>query len=589
MSQPAPTASGTLAATPLGHLLIHALDRRLTGSMVFEEPDHRKHAVYFSAGAPAAARTGVTVAPLGSIALEHGILAAERVEAAVEAATQGGKRLGEVLRDWGLLDEPALDALLREQVVRRIQHIRALPPDTAYGYYEDTNFLERAGGPSEPCSAVPLIWHVMRLTPDHGRAADTLARLKDVPLRFHVDAPLARFELEPGERAVLDVVRAKPQPLAELAGRDLVEPARLERLVYTLLLLRQFDLGTGSLPVGAERRNVSPFTTPQVHPSSGSAPPRAERSASPPPGPSPRPAAPLPVAAAAPLAPRARAASVPEMDLPPAAPSSPPPDDPLRREAAERVSATKHSYYEVLGVPADAPVSAIAAAYFQLAKRWHPDRLDAQHADLRDTAMRIFARIGEAHQVLVDADQRKQYDALLANGEGAAEEQEQVHRLVRAATNFQKAQVLLKRNNLGGAEEAARLALADAPDEADHIALVAWLESMKAGADLDALLRALNRAAKMEESNLRVRWYRGQVLKRLGRERQAIEDFRMIVERDPRHVDAQRELRLFDMQRGKKSSSDPPNERRETPAATRPPAKSAASDKPGLFGKLFKK
>ena len=36
MSQPAPTASGTLAATPLGHLLIYALDRHLTGTIVFE-------------------------------------------------------------------------------------------------------------------------------------------------------------------------------------------------------------------------------------------------------------------------------------------------------------------------------------------------------------------------------------------------------------------------------------------------------------------------------------------------------------------------------------------------------------------------
>jgi curved DNA-binding protein CbpA len=572
MSQPAPTASGTLAATPLGHLLIHALDRRLTGSMVFEEPAHRKHAVYFAAGAPAAARTGVTVAPLGALAVERGILAAERLAAALEAAAEHGKRLGEILRDWGLLDEPALDALLREQVVRRVQHLRALPPETAYGYYENTNFLERAGGPREPCAAIPLIWHVMRVTPEPARAAETLARLQDTPLRFHIDAPLARFELEPGERAVLDVVRAKPQPFAELAARDLVARPRLEQLVYTLLLLRQFDLGTGSQPVGAERRNISPFTTPQVH-----APGAAGAHAGPAPAGAARRVSPVP------------AAPAPEIELPPAAPSTPPADDPLRREAAERINATKQSYYEVLGVAADAPTSAIAAAYFQLAKRWHPDRLDAQHADLRDTAMRIFARIGEAHQVLVDPDQRKQYDALLENGEGAADEREQVQRLVRAATNFQKAQVLLKRNNLGAAEEAARLALTDAPDEADHIALVAWLESMKPGADLDAHLRELNRAAKMEDSNLRVRWYRGQVLKRLGRERQAIEDFRLIVEKDPRHVDAQRELRLFDLQRGKKVSSDPPNDRRETQSPGRSPAKSPTSDRAGLFGKLFKK
>ncbi|HSU41110.1 MAG TPA: DUF4388 domain-containing protein, partial [Polyangiaceae bacterium] len=120
MTQLVPTASGTLAATPLGHLLIHALDRRLTGSLVFEETDHRKHAVYLRDGAPASARTAEPVALLGALAVEHGVLGAERVEEAVEAASQAGKPLGEVLRAAGVLDEAALDALLREQVERRL-------------------------------------------------------------------------------------------------------------------------------------------------------------------------------------------------------------------------------------------------------------------------------------------------------------------------------------------------------------------------------------------------------------------------------------------------------------------------------------
>jgi curved DNA-binding protein CbpA len=561
MSQLAPTASGTLAATPLGHLLIHAFDRRLTGSLVFEETDHSKHAVYLANGAPAAARTSQPVALLGALAVEHGVIGADRIEPAVEAATAAGRRLGELLRESAVLDEVSLDALLREQVERRLQHIRGLSPETAYGYYDGRNFLERAGGPSEPCPALPLIWHVMRITPDHGRGAETLARLRGTTLRFHVDAPLASFDFGAGERAVVDVLRAKPQTLAELAGRDLLEPALLERLVYTLLLLRQFDLGTGGQPLGSDRRSMSPaFVALSMAPG---------------------PVTPVP-------------GSVTEIDLPPSVPSVPPPppaDDPLRREAEERAQASEQSFYEVLGIPYDAPASAIATAYFQLAKRWHPDRLAAEHADLHDMAVKIFARIGEAHQTLSDAERRKQYDAELKQGDEVSEEQEQVQRLLRAATNFQKAQVLLRRNNLPAAEEAARAALEDAPDEADHIALVAWLDAAKPGADLDALLGALNRATKLEDANLRVRWYRGQVLKRLGRERQAMEDFRLIVEKDPRHVDAQRELRLYDMRRGKKQAGDSLGDRRsETHAPPRPQTAAPPNDKkPNFFGKLFKK
>jgi curved DNA-binding protein CbpA len=212
--------------------------------------------------------------------------------------------------------------------------------------------------------------------------------------------------------------------------------------------------------------------------------------------------------------------------------------------------------------------------------------------DAREQATRLFARMTEAHQVLADASRRKEYDEILKGGGGAAEEQEEVLRVVRAATSFQKAQVLLKRNNLAAAETEARQALADDPSQADHVALVAWIDACKPNPNLEPVLTTLNDCVRMEEMNLRVRWYRGQILKRLGHDRRAVEDFRYIVERDPRHVDAQRELRLHDMQRaatksaggGKAgTSSDAPRARRRTSQPPPPP------DKGGFFGKLFKK
>jgi curved DNA-binding protein CbpA len=287
--------------------------------------------------------------------------------------------------------------------------------------------------------------------------------------------------------------------------------------------------------------------------------------------------------------------------LPPAGPSGPPQpappvaasasstSDAFRRELAERFSSTKQSYYQLLGVSEDAPSPAIASAFFQLAKRFHPDRLGPEFDDVRDQATRLFARMTEAHQVLSDTSRRKEYDELVKSGEGAAEEQEEVLRVVRAATAFQKAQVLLKRNNLLAAEAEARKALADDPSQADHIALVAWIDASKPNADLEALLKVLNECVKQEAANLRVLWYRGQLLKRLGHERRALEDFRNIVERDPRHVDAQRELRLHELQRGSGKSdrkSLTPSASNRTRRSNNPPP---PADKGGFFGKLFKK
>jgi curved DNA-binding protein CbpA len=561
MSQQAPTAKGSLAATPFAHLLIYALDHRLTGTIVFEEPSHAKHAIYLVDGAPAQVRMASVVAPLGELVRERGSLDAEHLELALAQAREASRRLGEVLVERHVLDEAALEATLREQIVRRLEAFAALPPETAYGFYEKTNFLERAGGPSGHPHAVGSIWRVIRRGVDPRRVRELLDRLGAAPLRFHAEAPLGRFDFDPAERAVIDVLRAKPQPLAELVGRGLADPSVVELLVYALSALRHFDTGSGTRPVGSERASGSMRAMPAV------------RAQAPAPAPAPVPAAPVSSPTPSPVTPGAAR-----------------PADPFRRELAERLTSTKQSYYQVLGVPNDAPTEAIASAFFLLAKRFHPDRLGAAFEDVREQATRLFARMTEAHQVLSDSARRKEYDELVKHGEGAAEEQEEVLRVVRAATSFQKAQVLLKRNNLSAAEAEARQALADDPDQADYVALVAWIDAVKPNADLEAVLKVLNDCVKKEDVNLRVRWYRGQILKRLGQERRAVEDFRYIAERDPRHVDAQRELRLHEMTRtSSKPAGNKPGGGAGDAGRMRRTSHPPPPEKGGFFGKFFKK
>ena len=108
---------------------------------------------------------------------------------------------------------------------------------------------------------------------------------------------------------------------------------------------------------------------------------------------------------------------------------------------------TTRDYYEILGVPRDAPTPAISAAFFQLAKRWHPDRVGPDLVAVRDEVVKLFSRMTEAHQVLSDPLRRRDYDEVLQSGGGTAEEQEQVNRVMRAVLAHQKAQVLLKKQN----------------------------------------------------------------------------------------------------------------------------------------------
>jgi DnaJ-class molecular chaperone len=75
-------------------------------------------------------------------------------------------------------------------------------------------------------------------------------------------------------------------------------------------------------------------------------------------------------------------------------------------------------YYEVLGVPKNAPAKDIKSAYRKLARKLHPD------ANPNDTkgAEEKFKELQEAYEVLSDAEKRKKYDALGSNWQQAAQE-----------------------------------------------------------------------------------------------------------------------------------------------------------------------
>ncbi len=71
-------------------------------------------------------------------------------------------------------------------------------------------------------------------------------------------------------------------------------------------------------------------------------------------------------------------------------------------------------FYSILGVSKDASEADIKKAYRKLARRFHPDQNpgDAE-------AEQRFKDIAEAHSVLSDPEERKQYDAIRAMGSGA--------------------------------------------------------------------------------------------------------------------------------------------------------------------------
>jgi curved DNA-binding protein CbpA len=726
MSKLKPTASGTLKATPMASLLVYALDKSMTGTMVFESAEGGRSAVQFRGGAPTKAKTHNPVIHLGRLLLELGAIDDATLNKTLSRCAKERRPHGQILIEENAVDEAQLMDALREQIVRKVLWLFELPVTSVYGFYEGANLLEKWGGPEdvvvEPLS---LIWRGIRAHENPQRIEQTVRRVAKKQLRLHPAAQLSRFCFSSREWGTLDLIRARPQMLDDLIAANVDDELAIKRLIYALALTRSLDLGAHATPVGvgaqdpAAPRSLGHAPPPSSVPGDddptppsinvpramgGAAVATASRPASSPrvkpplpPASSPRVKPPLPPASARQRAPshhgespssvrqvsppvataireapapvarnpartntrpvnplpdmgepgpermrhdssppsaetqsRTLRSETPEHELPrrappvvvvkpvPAptasrpeqtAPATKPVAPPTPKAAAKPVPAPlpatasadalafvdeirkkadvidSQNYYQILGVKQEVETAEISAAFFQLAKKWHPDRLGPEFGDVRGLALSIFARMNEAHQVLTDEERRGQYNSVVDSGGGSAEDQEAVQKVMRAVTEYQKAEVLYKKRSLESAEICARRAMEDDPEQADYVAMYATIASERRGdGRMDDLIAVLDGAIRREPQNERARFARAQIYKRMNRMDVAIKDFRWVAEQNPRNLDAVRELRLYQMRRGSPTSSRGPDSKRGGKGSVKGSGKSG-----GLFGKLFKR
>lgn len=76
---------------------------------------------------------------------------------------------------------------------------------------------------------------------------------------------------------------------------------------------------------------------------------------------------------------------------------------------------TATTHYEVLAVSDDASATDIKTAYYDIARRYHPDRFRRDHdSSLHTRVEALFARITQAYETLADTGRRAAYDSKLA-------------------------------------------------------------------------------------------------------------------------------------------------------------------------------
>jgi tetratricopeptide (TPR) repeat protein len=77
----------------------------------------------------------------------------------------------------------------------------------------------------------------------------------------------------------------------------------------------------------------------------------------------------------------------------------------------DQLKSQRLDYYQVLGLKHTAAANEIKSAYFEYAKRYHPDRItSAPDSDIKEKANFVFAEINRAYETLGNPDKKNEYD-----------------------------------------------------------------------------------------------------------------------------------------------------------------------------------
>jgi curved DNA-binding protein CbpA len=610
--RPPPSATGTLGATPLVHLLLYAVAKKLAGTIELSTPgpDGATGSILLIGGEPAKVKTSEPGNYLGGILVEMGYVDAGQLTTSLatlaKAKNQPGAAAfhGQILLEQGAIDERKLEAGLREQVTRKLRQIAAMAPETSYVYLAGFDGLLGFGpDASRGFDPLPLLWPLICEKPPWEQVTAALGRLQRSALRLAPGADLEKLGLPAPQTAAIELLRIRPMSMDELASASRLPAEHARLLVYLLLATRQVELvrsgaqparpasrvafgsavpGVPSSPPasGTMSRPVIPPVIPSSAPAPASAPAGATAAANPPTAatvPAP------PAGSATPAPPQAQ--SVPDDRIPPPPRGLSPRLIERWNEIFRRAEALDGAdHFQVLGVGPDATREQIDEAYFSVAKRFHPDTLPKEISGARAACSSVFSRMAEAHGVLSNSEKRGRYQESLVSGAAAEAEQELVEKALTALTDFQMAEVHLKRGENEQAEELARKAVEGDASQADYHALLAWVLALRPDHQgpepTRASIRMLDHAIQVSDRCEKAYFWRGMLHQRLGDGALAFRDFKRAADLNPQNVDAVREVRLYRM----RGDTKPPSTARPGSSAAPKRAPSAP-----LMDRLFKK
>ena len=620
-----PETIGSLEQTPLAHLLVTALDRRATGTLVLEEPGGERHGLYFEAGLPRKVKTAAPVIHLGELLLQGGAISRPTYEATLARARSSRRLHGQVLLAERLIEPYTLRSALSEQLCRQVTWLFERPSQTQFGYFDRENLLKDWGAPeSVRVNTMALIWRGVGEHLSTDQVYGIVNALGNARVALREDAPIDDFHFRGRARIIVDVLRGGAHHVESLMRSGLATPEEISRVLCALLLTRSLALGVPSLPPAGtdaseeavHARRSAPWAF--VFPLSGASVPGLAAPMTPLPPPEDTASAshwPSP-SAAAPSVPNtwreldaywlAGEAATPKAFAPTPFPeatraelASSTPPAPLASFDDLTFPDTEGSSFPEVEASTYAPSTATATDFVEFIEeqvqasdedRWsdefdlealstpraydsgpETERFDGSLDEAPPTISEPppesepdpFAGTSSLELTSPDADKAPDTEwkpltldletsndgVVAASAQTTDTDAADVEALLpqNADTHAEDAERLLKRGDITGAMREIRRAIELEPDNGDHAALAAWIRVQGEAPDVPSILREVLRSTKLARDSAKAGWYRGLSLKRLDKHAAALREFRAIVDRDPLHVDAAREVRVYEM------------------------------------------
>jgi tetratricopeptide (TPR) repeat protein len=227
-------------------------------------------------------------------------------------------------------------------------------------------------------------------------------------------------------------------------------------------------------------------------------------------------------------------------------------DDGLRQKILndyKRIMAC--DYFEALGIERKSGPSEARKAYYDLAKKYHPDRFLGSRlsGEMQTKINEMFQYITQAYTVLSDPDSCAGYLDELVNGPKKTID---INQIIEAETAYQEGCALLKVRRYAGAAKSLQRAIELSPEEPEYMTYFAWASFKSSPENPETQNRSMEVLLASRELNPGfdlTHLYLGHVYHSLGKERQAEKAFEMAVQANPNCTEALRELRLINLRR----------------------------------------